>query len=94
MGLTREQWVQKRINELSDYVEKHGRKVKDVIYWDTYPICVQDICVDGVAIFNGEIVFADYYDNKFKVRKEANKVARKYLEDVLADMKQLDKNKK
>ena len=93
MGLTREQWHNKRLSELSDYVKKYGRKVKDVIYWDTYPICVKDICVLGVAIFNEELVFADYYGNQFHVRREAKNVERKYLEEVISDMKQLDKNK-
>jgi len=96
MGLTKEQWKEKRLNELYDYVQKHGHKVKDVIYWDTYPICVKDICVLGVAIFGEELVFCDYdsKNNKFNVRREANVVERKYLEEVLSDMKQLDKNKK
>lgn len=95
MGLTREQWKTKRLAELEDYVRKHGRKVKDVIYWDTYPICVKDICVLGVAILNDELVFCDYDNDKkqFRVRREAKNEERKYLEAVLADMKQLDKNK-
>ena len=94
MGLTKNQWHSKRLAELEDYVRKNGRKVKDVIYWDTYPICVKDICVLGVAIFNGELVFCDYDKDKFRVRREASKVERKWLEEVLSDMKQLDKNKK
>lgn len=94
MGLTKDQWKEKRLKELEDYVRKNGRKVKDVIYWDTYPICVKDICVLGVAIFNDELVFADYSDGTFRIRREAKNEERKWLEDVLADMKQLDKNKK
>lgn len=94
MGLTRDQWQTKRLSELETYVRKNGRKVKDVIYWDTYPICVKDICVLGVAIFNDELVFCDYYEDKFLVRREASKVERKWLEEVISDMKQLDKNKK
>lgn len=94
MGLTKDQWHTKRLSELEDYVRKNGRKVKDVIYWDTYPICVKDICVLGVAIFNDELVFCDYYEDKFLVRREASKVERKCLEEVISDMKQLDKNKK
>lgn len=94
MGLTREQWHIKRLAELEDYVRKHGRKVKDVIYWDTYPICVKDICVLGVAIINGELIFTDYdkEENKFKVRREANKEQRKWLEDALEQMKDHDKH--
>lgn len=94
MGLTREQWRDKRLSELSNYVKEHGRKVKDVIYWDTYPVVVKDICVLGIAIFNGELVFTDYSNGTFRIRREAKKVERKYLEEVLEDMKQLDKNKK
>lgn len=94
MGLTKEQWLAKRYSELEEYVRKNGHKVKDVIYWNTYPIIVKDICVLGVAIFNDELVFADYDRDKFRVRREAKNVERKYLEEVLSDMKQLDKNKK
>lgn len=94
MGLTKEQWLAKRYSELEEYVRKNGHKVKDVIYWNTYPIIVKDICVLGVAIFNNELVFADYDRDKFRVRREAKNVERKYLEEVLSDMKQLDKNKK
>ena len=93
MGLTRDQWHNKRISELSAYVKEHGRKVKDVIYWDTYPIVVKDVCVLGVAIFNDELVFADYDAGTFKIRREAKNIERKYLEEAIADMKQLDKNK-
>lgn len=93
MGLTREQWHSKRIEELKEYVKKYGRKVKDIIYWDTYPVCVKDICVSGVSLFNDEISFVDYEDGKFKIRKEGKNVERKYLEEVLEDMKKIDKNK-
>ncbi len=96
MGLTKDQWQAKRLSELEDYVRKNGRKVKDAIYWDTYPIVVKDICVLGVAIINDELVFCDYdkHENKFRIRRDCKKEQRKYLEEVLADMKQLDKNKK
>lgn len=94
MGLTKEQWHIKRINELYDYVSKHSHKVHDTIYWNTYPICIKDICVLGVAIIDDELVFADYENDKFKIRKKAVDTERKYLEEVLTDMKQLDKNKK
>ena len=95
MGLTKDQWKEKRLNELYDYVKEHGHRVKDVIYWDTYPIVVKDICVLGVAIFNNELVFTDYDKDKkeFKIHREAKNEERKYLEEVLHDMKQLDKNK-
>lgn len=95
MGLTKEQWKEKRLNELYDYVKKHGHKIKDVIYWDTYPICVRDICVLSVAIINDELVFADYDKDKmqFIIRRECKAENKKYLEEVLHDMKQFDKNK-
>ena len=95
MGLTKEQLKEKRLNELYDYVKEHGHKVKDIIYWDTYPICVKDICVLGVAILNDEPVFCDYDKDKkqFRVLREAKNEQRKYIEEVLHDMKQLDKNK-
>ena len=96
MGLTREEWKEKRLKELYDYVKEHGHKVKDIIYWDTYPIVIRDICVLGVAIFNDELVFCDYNSNKgeFIIRRECKNEERKYLEEVLKDMRQIDKNKK
>ena len=64
MGLTKEQWKEKRLNELYDYVKKHGHKIKDVVCWDTYPICVRDICVLSVAIINDGKVAALFDLNK------------------------------
>ena len=95
MGLTREQWQAKRLNEIKSYVQSKGHKVGNFIYWNTYPICVKDICVLGVGIFNDKLIFSDYNskENKFTHRRNAEDVERKYLEEVLADMKQLDKNK-
>ena len=76
IGVTKKP-LEKRLKELEDYVRKNGRKVKDVIYWDTYPICVKDICVLGVAIFNDELVFADYSEGTFRIRREAKKLLQK-----------------
>ena len=94
MGLTREQWHTKRISELYDYVSKHGHKVQNIVYWNTYPICVKDICVLGVAIVNDSLEFGDYTKDGFICRKKAIDTERKWLEEAIEDMKQLDKNKK
>lgn len=94
MGLTRAQWHVKRTAELLKYVQENGHEVDGVIYWDTYPICVQDICVCGVAIMNGEPTFVDYDEDGFRVRRQIKDVDRIYIEVILKDMQQLDKNKK
>lgn len=98
MGLTKEQWHEKRVNEIIDYVEKNGRKISEsMVYWDTYPVCVQDICVLGVAVKGKrpkKLLFGDMQGKTFKERKTADQVERKYLEDVLTDMKYEDKKLK
>lgn len=95
MGLTKEQWKEKRISELLDYVKGHGKKVGDIIYWNTYPIVIKDICTLGAGIIDGELFFGDLNkDNTFRKLRAAKDIERKYLEEVLSDMKQLDKNKK
>lgn len=95
MGLTKEQWKEKRISELYDYVSKHGHKVQNIVYWDTYPICVKDICVLGVAIVNdSSLEFGDNTKEGFICRRKAIDLERKWLEEAIEDMKQLDKNKK
>ncbi len=98
MGLTKEQWHEKRVNEIIDYVTKNGRKISDtLIYWDTYPVCIKDICVLGVAVkgkVKKKLIFGDMHDKKFNERKPAEMAERKYLEEVLADMKAADKKYK
>lgn len=95
MGLTREQWRSKRLDELKAYIKSNGHKIHNTIYWNTYPICVKDICVLGVGIFDDKVIFSDYNskEDKFTHRRNGEEVERKYLEEVLSDMKQLDKNK-
>ena len=98
MGLTKDQWQAKRISELKEYIQKHGHKWpigENVFYWDTYPIVIKDICTTGVGVFTDKVVFCDYSKDKPYLihRRNAEDVERKYLEEVLADMKQLDKNK-
>ena len=96
MGLTRAQWKERRLNELLKYVQEKGHDENGMIVWNTYPICVREICVEGAAIMNGEVAFVDYDRdiNKYKVRRWAKDEERAYLEAVIADMTQLDKNKK
>lgn len=95
MGLTKEQWHEKRVNEIIDYVTKHGRKISEtLIYWDTYPVCVKDICVLGVAVrgkVKKKLSFGDMHGKTYDERKTSDQLERKYLEDVLADMKDTDR---
>lgn len=98
MGLTKEQWHDKRVNEIIDYVVQHGKKISDnMIYWDTYPVCVKDICVLGVAVkgkVRKKLSFGDFNGKTYTERKTCDQVERKYLEDTLADMKAADKRYK
>lgn len=98
MGLTKEQWHDKRVNEIIDYVVQHGKKISDnMIYWDTYPVCVKDICVLGVAVkgkIRKKLSFGDLQGKTYKECKTSDQVERKYLEDTLADMKDADKRYK
>ena len=98
MGLTREQWHAKRVNEIIDYVVQHGKKISDnMIYWDTYPVCVKDICVLGVAVkgkVRKKLSFGDLQEKTYNERKTSDQLEYKYLEEVLADMKDADKRYK
>ena len=98
MGLTREQWHTKRVNEIIDYVVQHGKKISDnMIYWDTYPVCVKDICVLGVAVkgkVRKKLSFGDLQEKTYNERKTSDQLEYKYLEEVLADMKDADKRYK
>ena len=98
MGLTKEQCHAKRVNEIIDYVIQHGRKISDsMIYWDTYPVCVKDICVLGVAVkgkVRKKLSFGDLNGKTYTERKTSDQLERTYLEDTLADMKAADKRYK
>ena len=98
MGLTKEQWHDKRVNEIIDYVVQHGKKISDnMIYWDTYPVCVKDICVLGVAVkgkVRKKLSFGDLQEKTYKECKTSDQLEYKYLEEVLADMKDADKRHK
>jgi len=95
MGLTKEQWHSKRVNEIIDYVQKNGAKISEtLVYWGTYPVCVKDICVLGVAVkgkTKKKLLFGDLNGKKFVERKDSDILERTYLESVLADMKDADK---
>ena len=98
MGLTKEQWHAKRVNEIIDYVVQHGKKISDnMIYWDTYPVCVKDICVLGVAVkgkVRKKLSFGDLQEKTYNERKTSDQLEYKYLEEVLTDMKDADKRYK
>lgn len=89
MGLTKEQWKQKRIKELIEIVEKKGKEIeKGIVYYTNNDILfVKDICVNGIAIKEDKLIFADYINGEFRIRKYADDVERKYLEEILSDLK-------
>ncbi len=94
MGLTKEQLHKKREDDIAKYVEEHGSKLSETVtYWGTYPICVMDICVLGVAVKGKKtkkILFGDYDGKKFKERKSSEVVEHTVLAEVLDDMKAAD----
>ncbi len=95
MGLTREQWHAKRTNEIIDYVLARGEKISDTMtYWHTYPVVVKDICVSGVMVKGKKtkkLSFGDMVKKKYDERRTPEQLTRTFLEDVLADMKEVDK---
>lgn len=98
MGLTKEQLRERSINKLIDYVKEHGTKIsKSLICWDIYPVCVKDICVTSVGLFDGKIVFGDFDQAKkefISIRKTTDELDRKYIDETLEEMIDHDKSKK
>lgn len=97
MGLTKEQYLKKRTDEIIKYVEENGTSISATVkYWGTYPICVKDICVLGVAVKGKktkQLMFGDYDGKKFIPRKSADSLERNFLEEVLIDMMAADGKK-
>lgn len=98
MGATKEQLHEKRTKELKDYVLNNGNRVtKFRTYWDTFPICIKDICVCGVLVVDVEdTVYFGEYDEKtgqFNTRRTSDNVDHKCLSEILYDMKSYDKKK-
>ena len=95
--LTKKQLREKLEKDLVAYVLEHGHKtsINSIIYWNTYPICVEDVCVQGVAVINNtELVFGDWYKDNFLRRKELSDISLPWIESVFSDMQHLDENKK
>ena len=89
MGLTKEQWKKKRIDEIAEIVKEKGKKIDGgiIYYCGKEPLIIKDICVDGIALKNGKLIFADYVKGDFNERRNADDVERKYLEEILSDLK-------
>lgn len=101
MGLTKEQLHKRITDKIIEYVINNGTKIsKTMTSWNTYPVCVQDICVLNVVVKENskkekKLVFGDIIENKFDERRSSSDVERKYLEEVFEDMKITDiKHKK
>ncbi len=95
--LTKKQLREKLEKDLVTYVLEHGHKtsINSIIYWNTYPICVEDVCVQGVAVINNtELVFGDWYKDNLLRRKELSDISLPWIESVFSDMQHLDENKK
>lgn len=96
MGLTVEQWHTKRTNEIIDYVLKNGKQLtKTKTLWDTYPICVKDVCVSGIMVTGKKLEFGNVDDKgKFTSRRTPADLERRHLEEIIVDMKAADAKKK
>lgn len=98
MRLSKEEQQAKEINSIIEYVTKNGTSISDnEIYWNTYPICVQDVCVLGVKVKGKrtkQLIFGDMKGKKFIEIKDSKNVEAKYLKDALTDMKEADKKYK
>jgi len=97
--LTKKQLREKLEKDLVAYVLEHGHKtsIDSTIYWNTYPICVEDMCVQGVALIDkAEIIFGDWNtkNDVFVPRKYLGNISLPWLESVFSDMQHLDENKK
>lgn len=81
MGLTREQKAQKSADKLRSYVKSVGG------IWNTYPVCVKDICVTAVKLDGDNILFGDITsDRKFQIRRTIDGMEYNYIDECLADM--------
>lgn len=100
MGLTTEQWHAKRTREIVDYVLTNGNQLtKTKTLWNTYPICVKDVCVSEILVITKgkdkyDLEFGDTYKNKFNSRRTPADLERRHLEEILVDMKSADAKKK
>ena len=98
MGLTKEQLKERSIQKLKDFVKEYGTVItKSLTVWDKYPVCVKDICVLSVCLFNDRIVFGDFDREKKEmdfVRKTTDDLDKKYIDEVLTDMMEIQSKKK
>lgn len=95
MGLTTEQWHTKRTNEIIDYVLKNGEQItKTKTLWNTYPICVKDVCVTDIMVTGKKLEFGNTYNGKFTARRIPADLERRHLEEIIIDMKEADSRKK
>lgn len=52
MGRTKEDAYTAAYKAICDYIYANGKgsKTDNNIYWETYPVCIKDKCVDGIAM--------------------------------------------
>lgn len=74
MGLTREKLKERAIAKLDSYIKEHGSKIGNYIVWDTYPICVKDIC-----LFSAVIDLTNYTTFFCDFEKESMTFNKKYI---------------
>lgn len=94
MGLTKEQLQDRAKKKLLDYIKEHGTPCNGKVvkyYWNTYPICAQDICtLSAVVDKKDNVIFCDYDVKKDSYRKEFSRNAADlkytYLNRILESM--------
>ena len=100
MGLTVEQWHTKRTKEIADYVLENGNQLtKTKFLWNTYPICVKDVCVTDILVTikgkdKKDLEFGYMRNGKFLSSRTPNDLERYHLEEIIVDMKEADSKKK
>lgn len=89
MSYTKEQRKAKAFNALRDYLEANGTKEKDMIVWDTFPVCCKDKCYDKIVLREGSIFAAQDYEKPGEWRNLYDLDTR-YLEGIKADLQKYD----
>lgn len=84
---------QKIVSEIIAHIKKHGSENGDMIFWNTNPVCVKDICVNIVALpkTNDVILFGDLKNGSFISFRNSEDLDYVWLADVLGDMKAADR---
>ena len=88
--------------ELRDYIKNNGSNMtldgidgkRQYTVWNSWPICVQDICVDNIGVCGDDVYGFDIKGNTIDRFRNIGLFKQKYVEGVLHDVKEGYKKKK